>query len=483
MAENARPGDATWQRVDLGTGGTLAYLDRSSYACGESLRLHVSGSLGRARATVVRFGWYGGAGSRAVWRSEPFATTAQPLPGPSGPSRLMTVDWPVALTIPISSKWPPGLYAVLVEGAWGDPPSLAPFTLRADTVATPLLVVASDLTWMAYNEAGGVSLYHGVGETRQERLGTRAREVSLARPLVGSGMNQFRNMNLPVARLLDRYGLVAAWASDTDLDGRPTLLDGHHGIVIPGHSEYWSRTMYDAAMAARDRGTNLAFLGANQIYWQTRVTRHPDGSPATMIVYRDASDPAAAADPAMQTTRWADPPLSRDSIALTGQTFSSASAWGPLRVMRPDSWILAGTGLGKGTMLAALSGSEVDSARPGPAQPGDPAVEVLLQGRYESGGHLPERSISTTYYSHPSGAGVFSAGTTYWPCVAVGSCRRIVVPRATSQAVSAMTRNVLTAFGTARAGATHPATPSPLMPADEFERLVGPSGIASSAQP
>lgn len=482
-AENARTGDTTWQRVTIQPGQVLGYLDRPSYVCGDTLRLHVSSPAGRAHATVVRFGWYAGAGSRVVWRSDSFTVATRALPGPRGPSRLMAADWPVSLQVPIPPSWPPGPYGVLVQDQWGNAPSLAPFTLRADSVATPLLVIASDLTWAAYNEAGGASLYHGVGETREARLATRAREVSLARPLVGSGMNQFLNMNLPLARLLDRYGLVAAWASDTDLDARTDLLSGHRGIVIPGHSEYWSRAMYDAALEARDQGTNLAFLGANQVYWQTRVTRRPDGSPDTMVVYRDATDPMATTDPDRQTTRWADPPLDRDSIRLTGQTFSSASAWGPMRVMRPGSWILEGTGLAEGAMLAGLSGNEVDSARPGAALPGDPPVEVLLQGMYDAGGHLPARSISTTYYSAPSGAGVFSAGTTYWPCVAVGSCPRIVVPRATARAVARMTRTVLTAFGQPRAGATHPSTPSALLPADRFERLVGPAGIASSARP
>lgn len=482
-AEDTRPGDRTWQRIGLGHSRILAHLDRTSYACGDVADLHVSGPGPTAQATVVRFGSYGGAGSRVVRTVPAFPIAPRTLPGPRGRSRLMSVHWPVSVRIPIPPSWPPGLYGVIVGDGTGGPLSLAPFTLRAPAGATPLLVVSSDLTWSAYNRAGGVSLYHGGGRNKAVDWAGRAREVSLARPLVGSGLNHFLTMERPLAQILARHAIPAAWVTDTDVDAAPAQLLGHAGIVIPGHSEYWTRAMYDGATRARDAGVNFAFLGANQIHWQARVTRHADGTPATMIVYRDDTDPLAASRPALQTTRWADPPLDRGSIALTGQLFSTGGAWGPMRVMRDTSWVFAGTGLTTGDLLVNAGGNEADSARPGPPRPGDPVVEVLLQGVYDRGGYIDERTFSTTYYSHRGGAGVFSAGTTYWPCVAARSCPDLPVPRETSAAVDTMTMNVLTAFARPRAGATHRAAPSPLMPAGAFRTLVGPGGIAHATPP
>ena len=41
------------------------------------------------------------------------------------------------------------------------------------------------------------------------------------------------------------------------------------------HDEYWSQQMFDAAIAARDAGTSLVFLGANAVYWKVRFEPSP----------------------------------------------------------------------------------------------------------------------------------------------------------------------------------------------------------------
>jgi hypothetical protein len=43
-------------------------------------------------------------------------------------------------------------------------------------------------------------------------------------------------------------------------------------VISLGHDEYWSPAMRHTVEGARDAGTNLAFLGANAVYWRVRFS-------------------------------------------------------------------------------------------------------------------------------------------------------------------------------------------------------------------
>jgi hypothetical protein len=51
----------------------------------------------------------------------------------------------------------------------------------------------------------------------------------------------------------------------------PGQLDGARAVVSEAHDEYWSPTMRAVLTRARDRGTSLAFIGANEIYRRIRL--------------------------------------------------------------------------------------------------------------------------------------------------------------------------------------------------------------------
>ncbi len=62
-----------------------------------------------------------------------------------------------------------------------------------------------------------------------------------------------------------------AYETDNDLAAHPGLLNGARAVISLGHDEYYSASMRAALTAARDAGTNLAFLGANAMFRHIRL--------------------------------------------------------------------------------------------------------------------------------------------------------------------------------------------------------------------
>ena len=125
------------------------------------------------------------------------------------------------------------------------------------------------------------------------------------------------------ARRADRHRRCPTSPTSTS-HTRPDALDGARGYVSMGHDEYWTTAMREAVLDARDAGTNLAFLGANTMYWRVRLetgrparrgwwsaTAHDahldplyaQGSPDATAPFRDATGPAARARPARHAVR------------------------------------------------------------------------------------------------------------------------------------------------------------------------------------
>src|SRR5262249_45045397 len=155
-----------------------------------------------------------------------------------------------------------------------------PLVVRDDAGTAPLLMQASVLTYQAYNEYGGHSPYHG-----HDMSGKRPhpRRVSAFNPpYQGRGTPADFWYHIPPVPPMDRAGTDVDYTTDIDVDRRPSQLLRHKALVIGGHSEYWTTRMYDAATAARNAGMNIAFFGANTVYWHTRLS--PDDR--TMTVYR-----------------------------------------------------------------------------------------------------------------------------------------------------------------------------------------------------
>lgn len=479
--ENQRPGTVGFHLPPTTSRTSGGYLDRWSVACGEVVRLHLSGAAGPVAVAAYRLGWYGGAGARMVWRVADVPVRAQPQAVPTGALRVIEERWPVSLSFRVTSSWPPGFYLLQARARTGAVVALVPLVVRDDAGHEPLLVKESLLTWLAYNDYGGASLYDSEeGRTRGQALAARSIEASLARPFGPAAYDQIIHTELPLVHFVESLGIDVAYTTDLQVDARPSSLLQHAAMVSGGHSEYWTRRMYDAVEAARDRGVNLAFLGANNVYWQMRLATGTDGM-VRGIVYRQAArDPLSRTRPALTTTRWTDAPLRRNASALLGQTYAAIRVRGDALVLRAPDWLFVGSGASVGSVVPGLVGREADGTELGRSNP--PTDQVLAEGLLRGPTHrvLHWATPTVNYYTAPSAAAVFAAGSMYWVCQLDGSCRTATgATAATQRFVRALTGNLLRALARPRAGTVHPSRWGPPLTVTQLRHRLPPWAIGS----
>jgi len=225
----------------------------------------------------------------------------------------------------------------------------------------------------------------------------------------------------PTVRFLDQFGYDSSYVTDADVDADPGQLVQHRLVVVPSHSEYWTKAMRDGFEAARGLGTNLAFLGGNSAYWQIR---YADAARRVLEEYRSASvDPSP--NPRQKTVRWRDAPLQRPECTLVGiqwQGGDDSTDPGPhdYRVVArslSDAWF-QGTGFKAGDAVKAAVGREWDSVAPECAGK-TPPLTVLFHyqgkqtpeppGVYKSTFHSTNADM--VRYQAPSGSIVLAVGS------------------------------------------------------------------------
>jgi hypothetical protein len=437
---------AAWQLTHPGPEHAIeGYADRVSVHPGEPVRLFVSTTAPTFTVTAFRIGAYATGGAR-IWASTPQPGSRQPAAVVQEPRHTVVAPWAPSLTVD-TSGWPPGNYLFRLDAATGSQ-QFVPLTVATADNRGRIVIVNAVTTWQAYNRWGGDSLY----ASRTGRVIDRSRAVSFDRPYQAKAMQgagDFLIFERPFVQFAERSGLRLGFATDVDLHADPHLLDGAAAMVTLGHDEYWSQEMRDNATAARDRGVNLAFFGGNEIYRHMRMEASPLGPDRIEVDYKVfEEDPVAKTDPAAATTQWRTGPDPRPESVLLGNFYRCNPASADMVAVDPSNWLLEGL-VTQGERLPGLIGNEyerVDLNVPTPRP-----IEVLFHSPVRCGGR-PDFA-DATYYSAPSGAGVFSAGTQYWICGLEASCHGPTV----SAAIDGITTRLLDAFGAGPAGRAHPA--------------------------
>ena len=233
---------------------------------------------------------------------------------------------------------------------------------------------------MAYNfrDADG----NGVGDSWYV---DRSRDtVGLGRPMLQRGVPfRFRSYDLSFLRWLDRTHRTVDVLSDLDLEhtSADALARAYRLVVFPGHHEYITRRAYDVIAGYRDRGGNLAFLSANNLYW--RVDRRR-GSLVRVAKWRD---------------------LGRPEAAVVGVQFvknddgSSRGSWLVRRSLH-RRWLFGP--LPPGTRFSN-GGIEIDMVSP--ASPPGTTVVAEIPNLF-----APGLNAQMAYYETAGGAKVFAAG-------------------------------------------------------------------------
>jgi len=487
-AEDDQPGDPSFAVPRVGMPGEiLGYADRRSAGCGDTVAVALSGPNSTVQLEAYRVGAYRDAEVRLVWRSGDVQVQRRPVPPLQPGTNLREASWPVSVRVPITTAWPPGFYLLVAHAAGGLAGPAIPLVVRDDVDRTPVLFTASTLTWNAYNDFGGYSLYRGPGRTSTAQYLARSRVASFRRPLVGPGYAQLTFMDLPVVRELEHVaaasGVDVAYTTDVDVDQRPSQLLRHAEVVFGGHSEYWTRRAYDALAAARNLGVNVAFFGANNLWWHTRLDAAPGAvQPDREIVHRVAEgDPTPPSRSSDLTLLWSQWPERRDAAAMLGNSHAAISVHGGYQLLDAPAWLLDGTGLHAGTVdrpgstLPLAVGNEADGYFAPGANPKD--LTVVAAGVLR--GSRGPVTASAGYYVAPSGAGVFAAGSTDWSCGLEGPCADQQVPEATSAALRGITRNVVLAFARPRAGLTHSSVPGVCPPPAVLLTRLDPAAVGT----
>jgi hypothetical protein len=278
-------------------------------------------------------------------------------------------------------SWPSGVYFAKLTAADGRV-GFAPFILRPSRLGEHrVAVVMPTMTWQAYNLRDDNG--DGIGDSWYADWNVKY--ARLGRPFLNRGVPyNYHRYDLPFLHWLAWTGKQVDFLSDSDLASAASagkLAAAYDLIVFPGHHEYVTTREYDLVDGYRDLGGNLAFLSANNFFWQ--VVKH--GNRIT------------------RTEQWRE--LGRPEAGLIGAQYRANNLRSGVYVVEDAEaapWLFAGTGLKDGSTFLH-GGTEIDAT--GTSSP--PGVHVLAEIPDVMG---PGLSADMTYYQTAAGAKVFAAG-------------------------------------------------------------------------
>lgn len=414
--ENALAGTPGWQLTKTaGSYQVSGYITRPSVAPGEAVPVHVNLKGPEANADytveVFRMGYYGGVGARR-WFGPATRSFGAPLADPKqvdATTGRIEATWPTAFTVD-TSGYVTGVYLVKLTTVHGWQ-AYVPFTVRS-AAPTTYQFLDAHLTWQAYNDAGGNSLYTRTADFPNLRkfcflfwcqfqwndpvsgapmnapslppTKPAAYQVTFSRPYspalrLGGGSGEFLAHEYPLLQWIESQGLDVGYAADFDLDAA-TVPAGVKALILPGHSEYWTGRMRDNLEEAEGRGVGLASFGANQAYWRCRIEGASPSDAGTYNFYKTANgepnpDDPLRADPQLASALFRSTFVNRPEQAVLGSMFkgwvptgipsggptTNGLGWIPMTASDTTHPTMAGTGITPGQSFNALAGGEFDT--------------------------------------------------------------------------------------------------------------------------
>jgi hypothetical protein len=463
VVENQQQGTTAWQL----TSGHKAlnqeiegYASLTSVNKGNQIDFMVSlSSNAQYTMDIYRTGWYpqgtnpdgsscapscGGRLMRHVGPLDGFTQAACPqVTTPNTPDYGLTeCAWTPTYTLTVPAAWTTGNYLVKLKRLDGQQlENYMTFVVRDDSSTAPIVYSMDVTTWQAYNYWGGTgngnvgySLYGRYNDSTGSSTGGRAYTVSFDRPYadgaVNDGAGDFFAFDFPMIKWMESQGLDVTYVTSVDLESNPNLLLGHRVFTNAGHDEYYSDGMRSNITSAIGSGVNMAFFSANNFYY--RITWAPSASGRNnRRIHCDKN-----ALPPSTTYEWRLLSPQHPENEIGGVMTQGVANLRPFLVSDANSWIYAGTGLstytGNGTdhvitggpnqnALPGIIGYEFDaraSTTPGLSAYASfepPGLQTLGHSFVPaSDGNATDSWSDATFYTAPSGAMVFSAGTIQW---------------------------------------------------------------------
>ena len=453
VAEEDLPGDSGWRITSAGQPDAIVgYADQVSVLPGQDFGLYVSTTSTSYQVRAFRVGWYGGAQARLVWTSETQPGSAQADPLFDDDTRRVYTKWGKSLTVS-TTGWPEGAYLLRLDAANGHQ-RYVPMIVRSASAKGKLLLMHAVATWQAYNLWGGYDLYQGMSGSYD----SRSYVVSLDRPYDDVGAEKFMVYERAAVVLAERLRLPIAYTTGIDVHTDPSVLSGATAIFSLGHDEYWTPQQRKSVTAARDAGTNLAFLGANTCFRRVRIEPSDLGASRNVVCYKTAyeQDPLYGSEDALVTTDFRADPSPDPESSMTGVLYEGYPTDAPYVVINADHWLYAGTGVKNGDSFDHLIGVEYDRVTPG--EPTPRPIEILAHSPLVCNGESSHSD--SAYYTVASGAGVFASGTMRWVEGLMAGTSEDGGDHGMNAAAGAFvtqtTTNLMRAFATGPAGHTQP---------------------------
>lgn len=442
VEENAKPGTRDWlitnHYIDPDTWWRSprieGYCSQTSVRAGDTLKIMVSTRpVAEFSLEIFRTGYYGGMGGRSMMKFDSIQGTPQPDP-PVGENRLRECKWEPSVEFTIPGDWLSGVYlgkltTKRVDGVYQSrltaKEGLQSYVIFivSDERPCDLLFQCSDLTWQAYNSwpDDQWSLYHADEfilnpAGRKKWLTGPTGWVSFDRPYalfcqdhlvkhpdsVGSG--EFLLWEFPLSYWMEGEGYDVSYLSNLDTHNHGSRLRRAKGFISVGHDEYWTREMYDHALAARDAGVNLAFLSGNAVYGMVPLLPSAEGQ-SQRVIRRAGAFVGEGSGEEFESTYQAGP----DGALLMGGRHQGLGG-GDWVCTQPDHWLYEGTGMKGGDAVKGLLGWEWH----GKVAEDLPGFEILATSEAIDVRDRDYSPHAGTIYNGPEGNVVFNAGTIWW---------------------------------------------------------------------
>jgi hypothetical protein len=427
--ENQQPGSGNWA---MWVGGIPAddvgkqikgYASATSVNKGDSITFYVSVATAQTYTIdFYRMGYYQGLGGRLMQSVGPLAGSPQPPCLADINTGLAECNWAAGYTLAVPTSWTSGVFLAKLTSPAGFQNWII-FVVRDDARPAALVYQQPVNTYQAYNNypndnATGKSLYdyNSLGAPTVSGT-TRAVKVSWNRPYADQGAGQFFNWEYHFIRWIERSGYDVKYSTNIDVHEHSDWLLAAKGVLSIAMDQNYSKEMYDGLEAARDANVNLAFFGADAVFWQVRFEASPltGAADRVLVCYKDQTkDPVQGPT---TTIRWRDvgrPPQPLIGVQFHGQIgISSPNV--PFVVQNSSNWVYTGTGLLDGDQIPGMVGYEMDGTWdifPTPNAVG--GTYLLLSASPYTDVSGDQKTAISSIYQAPSGAWVFAAGTTSW---------------------------------------------------------------------
>ena len=329
-----------------------------------------------------------------------------------------------------------------------------PWIVAPSRPQASIAVLASDITWNAYNSFGGRSNYIHADcfpdtptiNSRMELKRYTEEEhrtydsdsfapLSMDRPDPYNHIDEQEHLNSPIAgrqgchlaaaewRLLgwmEREGFTHDLYAESHFHFDQLPLDAYQVLVISTHPEYWSRPMYDRLKKwVFDRGGKLMYLGGNGLNCEIEFLDDH------RIVYQNTrwshSETQVAPDGGHYESRFDKRYESEANLLGVVFSFPGIMTGAPYRVVDDSHWCFKGTNLKNGDTFGERS---LHMRVPGGAS-GHETDKVSDQSpknthRLAQGTNPDQGGADMVHFDTPSKGEVFSVGSITWPaCILV----------------------------------------------------------------